>query len=215
MPVQQAGDLIGVDPDLAVLLVLGEDELNAEMEVDHVDVFDVLLVRAARAAHEAQHLARLHRLALRQTRRIGRVLLEMGIIVIALPVRRADTDMPAAVAVPAQGLDGPALHGDDGRPGGAHHVVAQVWTATAVAPGRAEVRPVGVGPARGDGRKGLDAPGGLPFAVHPHGIAPREAAQHRAVGLPVVAEGRVVSAQQRPGRCSALQTVVGRDDVPG
>ena len=215
MALQQPGDLIGVDPDLgvALLLPLLEDELDAEVEVDRLDVVDVLGVGVAGAAHEADDLPGLHPVALLQPRGVGCILPQMRIVIIPFPVVGADANPPAAVLVPAQGLHGARLHGDDGRAEAAHHVVTQMAAAEAVAPGGPEIVAVGVPVAGGDGREGFDSPGRLPFAVDLHRVVARETAEYRCVGLEVILIVTVVAAQDLLRRFPGRQAAAGRRHV--
>ena len=102
---KQLDDGIGIDPDLAVALLLRfvEDQLQAEMQVDRLDIVDIFLRGIACAAHKADDIPRLHALPDGKSLGIGRVFAKMGIVIIALPVVGADADAPAAVCSPLPG----------------------------------------------------------------------------------------------------------------
>ena len=63
----------------------------------------------------------------------------MCIVVVTLFIKAADSDAPAAVLIPAKGFHVTGLHGDDGYTDLAHHVVSQVGTLIAIAPGRSKI----------------------------------------------------------------------------
>ena len=88
---------------------------------------------------------------------VGIIFPEMGVIVIPLFVKAADTNAPAAVLVPAQGFDGSRLHGDDRRAHLPHHVMAQVLSGVAVGTRSAEIVVVAVREIPGNGRESFEA----------------------------------------------------------
>ena len=201
---EQTHEAVDIDPDLGVafLLTFVKDQLHAEVQVDGLNVIDILLAGIAGAAHEADHVACVHVLPLGKTRGVGRVFSQVGVIVVAQAVVRADADPPAAVLIPAQRLDGAALHGDDGRSQCAEQVVSEMGAGKAIAALCTEVIVVCIAVARGNGGEGLqpvgwDPFGGSGFLVgNRDGIMPHQPAEHGVVGLAIVGKIFVLCAQQ-------------------
>ena len=74
---QKPDDMIGIDPDLAVtfLLTFVEDQLDAEVKMDCVNVVHIFLSGISRATHEADELTCLHPVSHFQTLWEGMILL--------------------------------------------------------------------------------------------------------------------------------------------
>lgn len=143
---EELGQFVAVDPDFVVAFLLGlvEDELEAEMKVGLVDVVGVFGAAVSGAAQVADDVAGLDDTAFLEGLVVGVILSQVGVVVIALAVKAADAQPPAAVLVPADGFHVAGLHGDDGGSHLAHHVVAQVLAFEAVASGDAEIVKVAV-----------------------------------------------------------------------
>ena len=93
MGIKQADDIIDIDPNLGIafLLALVKNQLHSKMQVDRFDIIDIFLIRIACSAHKADEVSRLDDIALLQTFSKWVVLLQVGIVIIALGVERADT----------------------------------------------------------------------------------------------------------------------------
>ena len=150
----------------------------------------------------------------------------MGVIVVPLLVKAADSQPPAAVLVPAHGLHVAGFHGDHRGSHLPHEVVAQMLAAETVAPGYAEVVEITVRKALGDGGKCLQPvfcdPDGFRVAGGPAGDAggqisargfaggnlrlklAHHSVQHRAVGFTVILVVFHVLGQRFHGGLAAL-----------
>ena len=116
-----------------------------------LDVVDIFPVGIAGSAHEADDVPRLHGVPLGKPRGKGRILLKVGVIIVAAAVKAADAHPPAAVPVPAHCLHHAALHRHDRRSQRAHQVVAQVLPPESEGTRHAEIVAVAVAVSRGNG----------------------------------------------------------------
>ena len=123
---QQPDNVVDIDPYLRItfLLALVEYQFETEMQMHRLDVVDIFPVGIAGSAHEADDIPRLHGVPLGKPRGKGRILLKVGVIIVAAAVKAADSHPPAAVPVPAHGLYHAAFHRHDGRSQSAHQIVA-------------------------------------------------------------------------------------------
>ena len=78
-----------------------------------VDIVGVLLGAVAGVAHIADHIPGSYHAALLQIKGIGKILPQMGVIIIALLIKAADADPPASVPVPAKSLHIAGFNADD------------------------------------------------------------------------------------------------------
>ena len=83
--------------------------------MDSLDIIGILLGAVAGMAHVSDHIPGSDHAAFLQIQRIGEILTQVSVIVVAFAVKASDTDPPAAVLVPAEGLHVAGFHGDDGR----------------------------------------------------------------------------------------------------
>ena len=139
--VEQPRQRVQIHPDFIIrfLLRFVKNQLQPEMEVGRFNPVDILLVRVAGLPQVADDIARAHGLSLGQPLGEGVIPAQMGVIIIAPAVGRADADAPAAVLVPAERLDCAALDGNHGRADAAHQVMSQVPAFEAVGARRAEI----------------------------------------------------------------------------
>ena len=217
---QQADDVVDVDPDFGItlLLALVEHQLHAKVQMDGFDVVDVFLMGVARSAHEADDVAGADMLALGKTRRIGIVLSQVGIVIIAQTVVRSDSDTPAAVLVPTQRFHGAAFHGDDGRAQRAEQIVAQMPPGKPVGAAAAEIVVVRVAVAGGNGGEGLQAVGRDPFLFSGfpvgdlNGVVAYQPAQCGMVGFLIIGKVFELLSQKFRGGAVALQLLRGAVD---
>ena len=114
--VKESGEGIAVHPDLIVSLLLGlvKNKLQPPVKMDGLDVVGILFGAVAGVAHVADYIPGGDHAALLQLQSVGKVLPQMGVIVVTLSVKAADSDAPAAVLVPAQGLHVAGLNTYDG-----------------------------------------------------------------------------------------------------
>ena len=154
---QQPDNVVDIDPYLRItfLLALVEYQFQTEMQMHRLDVVDIFPVGIAGSAHKADDVPRLHGIPLGKPRGEGRILLQMGVIIVAAAVKAADAHPPAAVSVPAHGLHHAALHRHDRRSQGAHQVVAQVLPPESKRTRHAEIVTVTVAVPRRNGGKRL------------------------------------------------------------
>ena len=103
---EKSDDIIHIDPYFGItfFLTLVKHQLHTKMQVDGFNIIGIFLIRIAGAAHKADHIPRLDDLALIHILGKGRVLLQVGIIIVTLGIKGTDTDAPAAVAIPAEGF---------------------------------------------------------------------------------------------------------------
>ena len=90
-------------------------------------------------SHITDHIPRRHHAAFFQSFRIGVVLPQMCIVIVALIIKAADTNAPAAVLVPAQGFHSAGLDSNDRYTDEPHHVMAQMPSFISVASSRPEI----------------------------------------------------------------------------
>ena len=166
------------------------------MQVHRLDIIHVFPVGVAGSAHKAQQVSRLDNVPLPQVRGKGRVLFQMGIIIVAAAVKGADANSPAPVPVPAHGLHQAALHRHHRRSQSAHQVISQMLAPKAEGTSRSEIVIVTVAIACGNGRKGLQAVGGNPLSVLFDGIAAHQTAQNPFVGPVVIVIVAIIASQQ-------------------
>ena len=181
--------------------------------MDGLNVVDIFMGGVSGAAHEADDLAGLDLISLLEAGGEGGVLLQMGVVIVAPAVQRADANPPAAVLVPAHGFHRAGFDSHNGGAQGAHKVVAQVLSGKAVAPPYPKVVAVAVAVPGGNGREGLEAVGGLPDLVpglvfHQNGIVPHQAAQSRVIGVMVIGVVFKELSQKLLGALAGLQVLI-------
>ena len=83
--------------------------------MDCLNIIGILLGAVAGVAHITDHVPGSDHAAFLQIQCIGKVLTQVGVIVVAFTVKASDADPPAAVLVPAEGFHIAGFHGDDRR----------------------------------------------------------------------------------------------------
>ena len=163
--------------------------------MDSFDVVHIFLLRVARVTHVSNHVPGSHHTALLQPFRIGIILAQMGVIIISLMVKAADSDPPPAVFVPAQSLHISGLHGNNRRSHLPHHIMSQMGPGIAVASRRAEIIGIRIGKGCCNGGKSLQS-----VLSFPHHISffvlllqqkfSNHSAQNRLISFPIIGIGR-------------------------
>ena len=120
-----------------------------------VDIVSVLLGAVAGVAHIADHIPGSYHAALLQIKGIGKILPQMGVIIIALLIKAADADPPASVPVPAKSLHIAGFNGGYGGSDLPHHIMAKVGSFVAIASGGTKIVIIAVVKSFGNGRKGF------------------------------------------------------------
>src|SRR5699024_1422176 len=88
---------------------------------------------------------------------VGVILTQVGVVVITLLVKAAQSQPPASVLVPSYGLHIAGFYRNDGGSHLSHHVMAQVLAFKTVAAGGSEIVVVAVGKGFGDGGESLQS----------------------------------------------------------
>lgn len=83
--------------------------------MNSVDVIGVFLGAVSGMTHVADYVACGDDAAFLKVKGVGKVLAQMGIVIVALAVEAADADTPAAILVPAKGFHVAGFDCDDGR----------------------------------------------------------------------------------------------------
>ncbi len=161
------------------------------MEMDSLDIIGILLGAVAGMAHVSDHIPGSDHAAFLQIQRIGEILTQVGVIVVAFTVKASDADPPAAVLVPAESLHVAGFHTYDGCADLPHHVMPKVGTLIAIASGGAKVVIVAVFKTLGNRGKGFEAIDLFPLLTAVIGfllnfIFPHHSAEHGFVGFIII-----------------------------
>ena len=109
------------------------------MEVDHFDIVYIFRITVTGMPHIANYISCRYHTAFFQLFIIREVLTQVGIVIIPLPVKAADTDSPAAIPVPSQRFYVARFYSNDRRTNLSHHIVAKVLPAVTKRAGRAKI----------------------------------------------------------------------------
>ena len=90
-------------------------------------------------AHITDHVTGGDHTSFFQVKGVGKVLTQVGIVIVPFAVKAADADAPASVPVPADCLHIAGLHGDNRCTHLSYHVVPQMLSFIAVASSRSEI----------------------------------------------------------------------------
>ena len=109
--------MIAVHPDFVIALLLGfvKNELQPPVQMGDLDIVYVFFVAVAGVTHVTNYISCGHNAAFLQFFVIGEILSQMCIIIVALFIKAADSDAPAAVTIPAKRLDIARFYGNDWR----------------------------------------------------------------------------------------------------
>ena len=101
--------------------------------MDRVDIVGVFLGAVAGMPHVPDHISGGDYAPFFQVKGVGKVLTQVGVVIISLAVKAADADAPAAVLIPAQGFHITGLNCHNGCTDLSHHVVPQVLSFVTIA----------------------------------------------------------------------------------
>lgn len=113
--IKKPGQVIAVYPDFVISFLLGfiKDQLESPVQMGLPDIIHIFLLAVAGVSHIADDLPGSDHTAFLQVFTVGEILPQMGVIIIALPVKAADAQPPATVLIPADGLHIAGFNADD------------------------------------------------------------------------------------------------------
>jgi len=127
-----------------------------------IDVVGVFCGAVAGASEISDYITGLHNAALLQGFVIGIIFSQMGIVIITFFVKASDSQSPSSVLIPADRLDLPGFHTDNGSSHLPHKIMSQMAALKAIAAGCSEIIIIFIRKIPGNGTECLQSVSGLP-----------------------------------------------------
>ena len=109
------------------------------MQMGDLDIVHIFLGAVSRMAHIPDHIPRGDHAAFLQPFRIGVILPQMGVIIVSLPVKTADSDAPSAVLIPSQCFYRAGFNTHNRCTHQAHHIMSQMSSLISIAAADAKI----------------------------------------------------------------------------
>ena len=131
---QKLDNLIAVDPDFAVSLFLGfiKNQLYSEMQVGFINIICIFRSAVTGPSKISNDISGGDDAAFFKVCLIWVILAQMGIIIISFFIKASDSQTPASVLVPADGLHIAGFDRHNRSPCLSHHVMAQMLSAVSI-----------------------------------------------------------------------------------